>query len=228
MWQAALPFIKMGMGALSGIFGGGRSKEEQWALKQQMAQQERANQFFQQARGQMGKVTGWAAPILGGSRTAAAEALSPEIQGASQRIDASRRSLINLTPRSGGAAAMLDPYAKATAATDIMLKARPMAAGVMQDAAKTTGGWGSANLGAAGSILDNERWRRQQEAERGAGFFNILNRGIDQFGDWLGSRKPKDVRAAGKSTGPTPPSPFGNGGLMSGQDPNNPLIWHLK
>jgi hypothetical protein len=166
-----------------------RSPEEQMALEQMKAETERANQFWQQAQGDVSKARGFYAPIAGGSRQAATEAMAPEIQGATQRMDAGRTSLLNMSGRSGGAAQQIDPYAKGAAATDILTKARPAAAQGMLDIGKTVGSWaGQQGQGMAG-MAEQGRLSAEDQAKKGAGFFDVMNRGINTFGDWWNQRR---------------------------------------
>lgn len=186
-----MPALKIGTGLLGGFLGRGKSGEERFADKQLQAQAQRANEFWQRARGQQGAAQGFYAPILGGSRQAAMEALSPEIQGATQRMDVGRQSLLNLSSRSGGAGARVDPYAKGAAATDIMLQARPMAAQGMERLAGQSGGWAASQKGAPESMLEQDRFRKEQAAKRGAGMFDMLEGGLKGFGDWWKGRGSK-------------------------------------
>jgi|WetSurMetagenome_2_1015567.scaffolds.fasta_scaffold01234_11 hypothetical protein len=177
--NSILPGWGTGIGALAGgvmgAFGGGMSPEEKLALQQQRTQLERSNQFWQQARSQMGAAQNYFAPIAGGSRGAAMEAMAPEIQGATQRMDAGRQSLINLSGRSGGASARVDPYAKANVASNILQKARPGAASAMMDMSKTTGGWAAQNqAGVASSMMDYAEKEKARKAEEGKAFYDQL------------------------------------------------------
>jgi hypothetical protein len=191
-----LNVAKTGLGLLGGLLGGGKSEEEKLAEQNQRAQINRSNQFWQQAQGQQNAASNYFAPIAGGSRTAAMEAVAPEVQGATQRMDAGRRSLLNLSSRSGGAAAQVDPYAKAAVATNILEKVRPMAAQSMADLAKTSGGWAGQQGQAVENMLEQEKWRKEQAAKRGAGMFDVINKGIGNFGDWWGSRTPRSSAGA--------------------------------
>jgi hypothetical protein len=172
------------VGGLSGLFGGGRSEEEKLALEQQKAQIERSNQFWKQAQGQMGMAQNYFAPIAGGSRQAALESMAPQIQGATQRMDAGRQSLFNLASRSGGAAQQIDPYAKASVATGMLQQARPQAAQSMMDIGKTTGGWAAQNqAGVANTLFDQGRFRDEQSQKQGAAFYDSLEKFLKQGQD---------------------------------------------
>jgi hypothetical protein len=187
------------VGGLFSLFGGGKTEQQKLVEAQQKATMERSNQFWQQAQGQMGTAQNYFAPIAGGSRTAAMEALAPEVQGATQRMDIGRRSLLNLSSRTGGAAAMIDPYAKASAATNILMKARPGAAAQMLDMARTTGGWAGEGARAAADMTAQERWQQEQDAKRGAALADALGSGMKAVGDWWGARDTKKSGAASSS-----------------------------
>lgn len=176
------------VGGIAGLFGGGMSPEEKAANRNLMDQMRRSNQFWQQAQEQQGSAQKYFSPIAGGSRQAAMESMAPEIQGATQRMDMGRRSLLNLSSRSGGAGAMMDPYAKAATATTMMEKARPGAAAAMGQMAGQTGGWAQNQSGSAGQMLSGAQERSKQEAERGKGVFNAFTGGFKQLGDWWGGR----------------------------------------
>jgi hypothetical protein len=184
-WGTAIGAIG---GGIAGLFGGGESPEERLAKQQQLKQMERANQFWQRAQGQMGKAESYFAPIAGGSRQAAFEAVAPEVAGAAKRMEAGRQSLLNLSSRSGGAAAMMDPYAKAGIATNILQKVRPMAAQSMMDMAKTTGGWAAQQGTGLDSYIEQMNRRRAEEAQRGAAAFDSLTGVMGKLGEKYGSK----------------------------------------
>lgn len=177
------------IGGIAGAFSGREDPAVRFAKQQMMKQQERANQFWTQAQGQMGKAESYFAPIAGGSRQAALEAVAPEVQGATQRLDTARKSLLNLSSRSGGAAGMIDPYAKAGIASNILQKVRPQAAAQMAGMAQTTGGWAQGQGAAAKSIMDYGTRREDQAAQRGASMYDSLEGALGNLKDWWGSRK---------------------------------------
>lgn len=193
-----MPAIQMGEGLLGGILGGRKNPQQLLAEQNMRAQINRSNQFWQQAQGQQQAAQNYFAPIAGGSRTAALEAVAPEVQGATQRMDAGRRSLLNLSSRSGGAASQVDPYAKASVATNILEKVRPGAAQTMADMARTTGGWAGQQGGAVEDMLKYGQERSKESAARGASMFDVINRGIGGFGSWLKNRPQKPANAGGQ------------------------------
>jgi len=181
--------IGAGVGAVAGALTGGESEEERFAKQQQLRQIERSNQFWQQAQGQMNKAQNYFAPIAGGSRQAAMEAVAPEVQGATQRMESGRRSLLNLSSRSGGAAAQIDPYAKGAVATNLLQKVRPMAAQSMLDMSRTTGGWAQQQGGAVQDYMNQMNKNKQGDKEQGASFFDSMQGTIGGLKDWYGNRK---------------------------------------
>lgn len=108
---------------------------------------------------------------------------------------------------------MMDPYAKAMAGSNILMKARPQAAQAGLELAGQYGNWGGANNQGARSMFDAASRQRELDAERGGSFFKILNEGMGQFGDWWGNRK-KGGGGGGSSINPNPsprsPDPWGN------------------
>ena len=66
-----------------------------------------------------------------------------------------------------------------------------MAAQSMADLAKTSGGWAGQQGQAVGDMMQYGRERAADAAKRGAGMFDVINKGIGDFGDWWGSRKKK-------------------------------------
>lgn len=182
-------------GALGGLFGGGKNPQEQMALEQMRAQMERSNQFWKQAQGQMGAAQRYFAPIAGGSRTAAFQSMAPEITSATQRLDAGRTSLLNLAGRSGGASMRLDPYAKGSMATSLLMRARPGAANAMMQMAGTTGGWAQNQGGATGDMLNYGMKQRELDRQQGASFYDTMKTlGPELGGMW------KNWRAAGSGS----------------------------
>ena len=184
--------IGAGIGGIAGLFGGGKSEEEKLAEQNMKAQINRSNQFWQQAQGQQNVASNYFAPIAGGSRQAAMEAVAPEVQGATQRMDAGRRSLLNLSSRSGGAAAQVDPYAKAGVATNILEKVRPGAAQSMADMARTTGGWAQQQGGAVGDMMDYAQKAAQNQRQQGAAAYQSLGNVMGKFGDKYGGKMGKN------------------------------------
>lgn len=204
-------------GALGGLFSGGKNPQEQLALEQMRAQMERSNQFWQQAQGQMGAAQRYFAPIAGGSRTAAFQSMAPEITSATQRMDAGRTSLLNLSGRSGGASARLDPYAKGSMATSLLMKARPGAANAMMQMAGITGGWAQNQGGATQGLAEQGRWEQEQAAKRGAGFYDSLTSLGKDLRGWMDKR--------GTQGGGTPPAGSGTSGFSMGNLNINPSSW---
>lgn len=166
--------IGAAIGGIAGAFGGGKNPQEQMALEQMRAQMERSNQFWKQAQGQMGAAQRYFAPIAGGSRTAAFQSMAPEITSATQRMDAGRTSLLNLSGRSGGASMRLDPYAKGSMATSLLMKARPGAANAMMQMAGTTGGWAQNQGNATGDMLQYGMKQSELDRKKGAAFFDTM------------------------------------------------------
>lgn len=169
------PAMQIGGGLLGAFMGGRMSPQQKYALAEMQNQVQRSNRFWGTAEAEANKASGYFSPIAGGSRSAAFEAMSPEIGGAMQRMNAGRQSLLNMTPRSGGAAAMANPYAQADVATNILMKARPGAAGQMADLARMRGGWAAQQGQAAQSLFDSARLAQQDRAGAGYGFFNVLS-----------------------------------------------------
>lgn len=196
-WGTAIGAIG---GGIAGMFTGGESPEERLAKQQHLKEMERANQFWRQAQGQMGQAERYFSPIAGGSRQAAFEAVAPEVAGAAKRMDAGRQSLLNLSSRSGGAATMMDPYAKAGLATNVLQKVRPMAAQSMMDMAKTSGGWAANQGQGLRDYTDMAAKKREREAAQGAAAYDSLRSTIGGLKDWWGDRKPGNGSA--KSGGP--------------------------
>ncbi len=176
------------IGGIAGLFGGGKNPQEQMALEQMRAQMERSNQFWKQAQGQMGAAQRYFAPIAGGSRTAAFQSMSPEITSATQRMDAGRTSLLNLAGRSGGASMRLDPYAKGSMATSLLMRARPEAAKAMMQMAGTTGGWAQNQGGIVPTALEQSRWQQERQDKESTATYNILSRLAGQGGEWWKNR----------------------------------------
>lgn len=169
------PALKIGGGLLGAFWGGRMSPQQKYALGEMQNQIQRSNRFWGTAEGEANKASGYFSPIAGGSRSAALEAMAPEVGGAMQRMNAGRQSLLNMTPRSGGAAAMMNPYAQADVATNLLMKARPMAAQQMGELARMRGGWAAQQGQAVGSLFDAARQAQQDRAGAGYGFFNVMN-----------------------------------------------------
>lgn len=189
-WLGLASLGLKGFGAVKNMFGGGPSPEEQMALNQMKAQAERSNQFWQQAQGDINKSRSYFSPIAGGSRQSAFEAVAPEVQSATQRMEAGRKSLFNLASRSGGAATMMDPYAKANVATGILQQVRPQAASQMGQIGQTMGGWAAQNqAGLSGDMMNYAKMRKEAESSRGAAFFDIIQDMMKQLPDVFGKKK---------------------------------------
>lgn len=207
--------IGAALGGIAGAFGGGKNPQEQMALEQMRAQMERSNQFWQQAQGQMGAAQRYFAPIAGGSRTAAFQSMAPEITSATQRLDAGRTSLLNLSGRSGGASARLDPYAKGSMATSLLMRARPGAANAMMQMAGITGGWAQNQGGATQGLAEQGRWEQEQAAKRGAGFYDSLTSLGKDLQGWMDQRGTQGggTPSAGSGTTGSGTSGFSMGNL---------------
>jgi len=167
--------IGMGIGALSGVFSGGKSEAEKLAEQDLRNRIQRGNEAWGMAKGDYLKARNYFSPIVGGSREAALTAAAPEIKAAQERMNFGRQTIFDMAPRSGGAGAMLDPYAQSRVATDILTKQRPQAAATMADMAKTSGGWAqNMGQGAAESIFSNEWKRREEERLKGAAIYDLM------------------------------------------------------
>lgn len=170
------PALQLG-GAVFGSLLGRRESPVQKATKANlMTQMQRGSRLWGEAETGANQAANYFAPIAGGSRTAALNAMAPEIQGGEDRINAAEQSGGRLLGRGGGATARFDPYAKANMATSSLMKARPGAAMSLFDIAKTRGSWAGENSSAAGSLLDYERKRKEDLAKMGGGFFDTLSK----------------------------------------------------
>jgi len=187
-----MPGIGTGIGAavggIAGALGGGLSEAEKRAQQAYLQQLAREKSFWGQAEGAMSTAKNYFQPIAGGSRTAAMEAMAPELQQGMERIDMAKQSSGNLSPRSGGAAAMANPYAKADFANQSLFKMRGAAAGQMMDIGKTYGRWASGQGSATGGLLDLQRQRDLQSQAQGASFYEIMKQLGPQLGGMFGGK----------------------------------------
>lgn len=191
---------RLGMSLLGGFKSmfGGPSKEEKMAMQQLNAQAERANSFYQRAMEAQQPAADWYRAVLRGDISRV-----PTARKAAAAVEPTRQAFSNLNTRSGGAASMLDPYRKMTAAWDQMGAAAPAAAsGLAGLAGQNIGGMQGQSAGAA-SLLQNARQREQDKAAAGKGFFDVIDSTLGRIGDWWGSR-------GGGST-PKPPGPMPGG-----------------
>jgi len=167
--------IGLGLGALSGVFGGGKSEAEKLAEQDLRNRMQRSNQAWGMATGDMAKARSYFSPIAGGSREAALEAAAPQIQQAQESMQKGRQTLFDLAARSGGAGAMLDPYAQSRVGTNLLTQQRPGAAQALANMGGTEGGWAqNMGQGAANTIFSIEWKRREEERLRGAGIYDLL------------------------------------------------------
>lgn len=210
--------IGAGIGGIAGALGGGMSEAEKRAQQAYMEQLAREKTFWGQAQGNMQTAQNYFAPIAGGSRTAAMEAMAPEMQQGMERLDMAKQSAGQLTGRSGGAAAMQDPYAKANFANMSLLRARPGAVAQIQDIGKTYGSWAQGQGQGAGGLLDLQRQRDAQSQAQGASFYEIMKQLGPQLGGMFG-KGPKISSAGGME--PVYP---GGGGPVSPDLPQRPTL----
>ena len=212
-FMAALPSIisaagSVGGAAIGGALAGKKSPWEQAAGQQQLTNMQKSAQFSDSmqpyARSMFDTSTlgtqallNYYLPLMQGDRRSAMTALSPNIQQANQQLDAGERSRTTLTPRGGGR--VIDPMARPSLITNMLLQARNQGAqglsGLAGQAAGAggsianaiTGGYGT-SAGSARSMLDFELGRQQNEMQAGSGWgsmiANILN--SPTVSGWLG------------------------------------------
>jgi hypothetical protein len=82
----------------------------------------------------------------------------------------------------------LDPYAKGSMATSLLMRARPGAANAMMQMAGTTGGWAQNQGGATGDMLQYGMKQSELDRQKGAAFFDTMTELMPTLGDMWKNR----------------------------------------